>query len=129
MQRKEAELGILFVDQAYRLIPMQKSDDKDYGLEALEEIMLVMDNGKVVVILTGYSESMKQVITSNEGFCRLVTKFFTFDDFMTEDLAKILHLKMNNQTEGIKQRYKSRARMKSRFVHKVMRDPNGASKG
>ncbi|KAK1417322.1 hypothetical protein QVD17_26449 [Tagetes erecta] len=97
---KEAEGGILFVDEAYRLIPMQKSDDKDYGLEALEEIMSVMDNGKIVVIFAGYSEPMKRVITSNEGFCRRVTKFFTFDDFITEDLAKILHLKMNNQTEG-----------------------------
>ncbi|KAI3741522.1 hypothetical protein L1987_59196 [Smallanthus sonchifolius] len=75
---EKAEGGILFVDEAYRLIPMQKSDDKDYGLEALEEIMLVMDN----------------------GFCRRVTKFFTFDDFITEDLAKILHLEMKNQTEG-----------------------------
>lgn len=97
---KEAEGGILFVDEAYRLIPMQKSDDKDYGLEALEEIMSVMDNGKVVVIFAGYSEPMKRVISSNEGFCRRVTKIFTFDDFTTEDLANILHLKMNNQTEG-----------------------------
>ncbi|KAJ0751804.1 putative AAA+ ATPase domain, ATPase, AAA-type, core, ankyrin repeat-containing [Helianthus annuus] len=97
---KEAEGGILFVDEAYRLIPMQKSDDKDYGLEALEEIMSVMDNGKVVVIFAGYSEPMKRVISSNEGFCRRVTKFFTFDDFSTEDLANILHLKMNNQIEA-----------------------------
>ena len=29
-----------------------------------------------------------------------VTKFFTFDDFNTEDLANIVHLKMNNKTEG-----------------------------
>ncbi|KAA8534979.1 hypothetical protein F0562_029982 [Nyssa sinensis] len=96
---KEAEGGILFVDEAYRLIPMQKSDDKDYGLEALEEIMSVMDSGKVVVIFAGYSEPMKRVISSNEGFCRRVTKFFHFDDFSSEDLAKILHLKMNNQAE------------------------------
>lgn len=90
------------MDEAYRLIPMQKSDDKDYGLEALEEIMSVMDTGKVVVIFAGYSEPMKRVISSNEGFCRRVTKFFTFDDFTTQDLANIVHLKMknNNQTEG-----------------------------
>ncbi|KAA8523115.1 hypothetical protein F0562_009538 [Nyssa sinensis] len=96
---KEAEGGILFVDEAYRLIPMQKADDKDYGLEALEEIMSVMDSGKVVVIFAGYSEPMKRVISSNEGFCRRVTKFFHFDDFSSEDLAKIFHLKMNNQAE------------------------------
>ncbi|KAF8407047.1 hypothetical protein HHK36_006172 [Tetracentron sinense] len=96
---KEAEGGILFVDEAYRLIPMQKADDKDYGLEALEEIMSVMDSGKVVVIFAGYSEPMKRVIDSNEGFCRRVTKFFYFGDFSSEELAKILHLKMNNQAE------------------------------
>lgn len=97
---KEAEGGILFVDEAYRLIPMQKSDDKDYGLEALEEIMSVMDNGKIVVIFAGYSEPMKRVIYSNEGFCRRVTKFFHFDDFNSKDLANITHLKMNNQIES-----------------------------
>ncbi|XP_002514299.2 protein CfxQ homolog [Ricinus communis] len=96
---KEAEGGILFVDEAYRLIPMQKADDKDYGLEALEEIMSVMDIGKVVVIFAGYSKPMKRVIASNEGFCRRVTKFFQFDDFTPEDLAKIIHIKMNNQEE------------------------------
>ncbi|GLU09867.1 hypothetical protein SLE2022_267050 [Rubroshorea leprosula] len=96
---KEAEGGILFVDEAYRLIPMQKADDKDYGLEALEEIMSVMDSGKIVVIFAGYSEPMNRVIASNEGFCRRVTKFFHFSDFSSEELAKILHIKMNNQSE------------------------------
>ncbi|KAF5742970.1 caseinolytic peptidase B protein [Tripterygium wilfordii] len=97
---KEAEGGILFVDEAYRLIPMQKADDKDYGIEALEEIMSVMDSGKVVVIFAGYCEPMKRVIASNEGFCRRVTKFFHFSDFNPQDLSKILHLKMNQQTEN-----------------------------
>ncbi|GAB2219760.1 hypothetical protein Droror1_Dr00007397 [Drosera rotundifolia] len=97
---KEAEGGILFVDEAYRLVPSQKSNDKDYGLEALEEIMSVMDSGKIVVIFAGYSEPMKRVITSNEGFCRRVTKFFHFSDFTPEDLAKITHLKIRSQPEG-----------------------------
>ncbi|KAF6176356.1 hypothetical protein GIB67_011145 [Kingdonia uniflora] len=96
---KEAEGGILFVDEAYRLIPMQKADDKDYGLEALEEIMSFMDSGKVVVIFAGYNEPMKRVIYSNEGFCRRVTKFFVFDDLNSQELAQIVHLKMNDQSE------------------------------
>ena len=61
--------------------------------------MSVMDNEKVVVIFAGYSEPMKRVISSNEGFCRRVTKFFHLDDFSCIDLAKILHLKMGNQAE------------------------------
>uniref|UniRef100_A0A1D1YFZ8 Protein cfxQ n=1 Tax=Anthurium amnicola TaxID=1678845 RepID=A0A1D1YFZ8_9ARAE len=97
---QDAEGGILFVDEAYRLIPMQKADDKDYGLEALEEIMSVMDSGKVVVIFAGYKEPMQRVISSNEGFCRRVTKFFYFDDFSSLELAQILHLKMKDQEEN-----------------------------
>ncbi|EPS58473.1 hypothetical protein M569_16341, partial [Genlisea aurea] len=95
----EAEGGILFVDEAYRLVPAQKSDDKDYGLEALEEIMSVMDRGKIVVIFAGYHEPMKRVIHSNEGFCRRVTKFFEFDDLSCEELATLVHIKMCNQVE------------------------------
>ncbi|KAK1427435.1 hypothetical protein QVD17_16121 [Tagetes erecta] len=72
---------------------------RDFGLEALEEIMSVMDNGTTSVIFAGYPEPMKRVISSNEGFRRRVTKIFTFDDFSTEDLANILHLKMNSQTK------------------------------
>ncbi|GJM90809.1 hypothetical protein PR202_ga07124 [Eleusine coracana subsp. coracana] len=68
---QDAEGGILFVDEAYRLIPMQKSDDKDYGLEALEEIMSVMDSGKIVVIFAG-----------------------------TTELAEILHMKMNSLSDS-----------------------------
>jgi len=99
-QIQDAEGGILFVDEAYRLIPMQKSDDKDYGLEALEEIMSVMDSGKIVVIFAGYCEPMKRVIASNDGFCRRVTKFFYFDDFSTTELAEILHMKMKSPSES-----------------------------
>lgn len=100
LQIQDAEGGILFVDEAYRLIPMQKSDDKDYGVEALEEIMSGMDTGKIVVIFAGYCEPMKRVITSNDGFCRRVTKFFYFDDFTTTELAEILHLKMNSPSDA-----------------------------
>jgi hypothetical protein len=77
-------------------MPLQKSDDKDYGLEALEEIMSVMDSGSIVVIFAGYAEPMERVISCNEGFSRRVTKFFYFEDFSTKELAEITHLKMND---------------------------------
>ena len=34
--------GFFFADEAYRLIPMQKADDKDYGLKSLEESPIKM---------------------------------------------------------------------------------------
>ncbi|KAJ0988845.1 hypothetical protein J5N97_007201 [Dioscorea zingiberensis] len=96
---KEADGGILFVDEAYRLIPMQNSDAKDYGLEALEEIMSVMESERIIVIFAGYREPMEHVILSIKGFCSRVTKLFYFDDFTTTELAQILQVKMTDKEE------------------------------
>eukprot|EP00897_Mesotaenium_endlicherianum_P009374 jgi/Mesen1/8465/ME000478S07959 len=95
---EEAEGGILFVDEAYRLMPAQKADDKDYGAEALEEIMSVMDSGRIVVIFAGYAEPMQRVFGANEGFQRRVTKYFTFDDMTALDIARVVHLQMARQS-------------------------------
>ncbi|CAI5511473.1 unnamed protein product [Closterium sp. Naga37s-1] len=91
---EEAEGGILFVDEAYRLMPCQRSEEKDYGIEALEEIMTVMDSGKLVVIFAGYAEPMQRVFEANEGFKRRVTKCFTFDDLSPSEIARVMLLKM-----------------------------------
>ncbi|CAI7791669.1 unnamed protein product [Closterium sp. NIES-54] len=90
----EAAGGILFVDEAYRLVPQQRSDEKDYGAEALEEIMSVMDSGSVVVIFAGYAEPMKRVFAVNEGFQRRVSRVFVFDDLSPLDIAQVILLKM-----------------------------------
>ncbi|KAG0618646.1 hypothetical protein M758_4G081200 [Ceratodon purpureus] len=97
---KEAEGGILFVDEAYRLMPVQSGTDKDYGIEALEEIMSFMDTGKVVVIFAGYSEPMQRVLGANEGFCRRVNRFFHFNDFSSKEIAQIMHTKLEEQKAG-----------------------------
>ncbi|XP_020553327.1 uncharacterized protein LOC105173814 isoform X2 [Sesamum indicum] len=97
---EEAMGGILFVDEAYRLAPSQTAGDHvDYGVEALEEIMSVLEDGNIVVIFAGYTEPMKRVFSSNEGFCRRVTHFFQFDDFTCKDLAEMLMIKMSKQDE------------------------------
>lgn len=100
LQIKEAEGGILFVDEAYRLMPVQSGTDKDYGVEALEEIMSVMDEGKIIVIFAGYTEPMQRVFGANEGFCRRVNRFFYFDDFTPNEIAQIVHVKLEEQSEG-----------------------------
>ncbi|XP_057788976.1 uncharacterized protein LOC131005882 isoform X2 [Salvia miltiorrhiza] len=65
---EEAMGGILFVDEAYRLTP--EDEITDYGVEALEEIMSVLEDGHLLVIFAGYKEPMKCVFSCNEGFCR-----------------------------------------------------------
>ncbi|KAF9612475.1 hypothetical protein IFM89_000223 [Coptis chinensis] len=60
--------------------------------------MSVMERGEISVIFAGYSEPMKRVISSNEGF-RGRVKFFDFNDFSSEKIAQIVHLKMSKQAE------------------------------
>lgn len=100
LQIEEAMGGILFVDEAYRLAPAESAGNCiEYGVEALEEIMSVLEDGDLLVIFAGYTEPMKHVFSSNEGFCRRVTHFFQFDDFSCKDLAGMLLIKMSKQDE------------------------------
>ncbi|KAL7096915.1 hypothetical protein ACP275_10G110400 [Erythranthe tilingii] len=97
---EEAMGGTLFVDEAYRLAPERgASDSQDFGVEALEEIMSVLEDGDIVVIFAGYTEPMKRVFSSNAGFTRRVTHFFQFDDFTCKDLAEMLMIKMSKQNK------------------------------
>ncbi|KAL7096892.1 hypothetical protein ACP275_10G109100 [Erythranthe tilingii] len=97
---EEAMGGILFVDEAYQLVPTQRTSSyKDFGVEALEEIMYVLEDGNLVVIFAGYTDPMKLALSSNQGLCRRVTNFFQFDDFTCKDLAQMLMLKMTKQDE------------------------------
>ncbi|XP_073152157.1 uncharacterized protein [Henckelia pumila] len=97
---EEAMGGILFVDEAYQLAPARSGSSRvDFGVEALEEIMSVLEDGDLVVIFAGYNEPMKQVFSSNEGFCRRVTHHFKFEDYSNQDLAELLTLKMTRQDE------------------------------
>ncbi|XP_073152163.1 protein CfxQ homolog [Henckelia pumila] len=97
---EEAMGGILFIDEVYQLAPARSGSSRvDFGVEALEEIMSVLEDGDLVVIFAGYNEPMKQVFSSNEGFCRRVTHHFKFEDYSTQDLAELLTLKMTRQDE------------------------------
>ncbi|KAL1547667.1 protein CfxQ [Salvia divinorum] len=96
---KEAKGGILFVDEAYRLAPINAGKTLEFGMEALEEIMSAMEDEDLLVIFAGYPEPMKRVFSSNEGFCRRVTHLFQFDDFSCRELAEMLLIKMSERDE------------------------------
>ncbi|KAG6428655.1 hypothetical protein SASPL_112908 [Salvia splendens] len=97
--RKKAMGGILFVDEAYRLTPTDSGSSIEYGVEALEEIMSVLEDCDLLMIFAGYTEPMRRVFPSNAGFCRRMTHFFQFDDFSCRELAEMVMIKMSNQDE------------------------------
>ncbi|XP_051131766.1 uncharacterized protein LOC127251886 [Andrographis paniculata] len=97
---EEAMGGILFVDEAYRLAPQKAAGEfVDYGVEAMEEIMSVLEDGELLVVFAGYTDRMKKLFESNEGFCRRVTHTFQFDNYSSNDLAEMLVIKMRRQSQ------------------------------
>ncbi|GAQ91839.1 AAA+-type ATPase [Klebsormidium nitens] len=89
---EKAQGGVLFVDEAYRLVVPGVTND--FGTEALEEIMSQMDSGKLMCIFAGYEAPMKKVLDCNEGFRRRFGKQFVFKDYTPAQIADIILIKM-----------------------------------
>ena len=86
----EARGGVLFVDEAYRLIP---TAGKDFGREAIEELMAVMEEGDPVMIFAGYEKPMEKFLNVNPGLRSRIYRKFVFPDYSTEELGEIFSLK------------------------------------
>jgi hypothetical protein len=90
---KEADGGVLFVDEAYRLVP--KSMEKDFGPESLETIMTVMEGGAVTVtsrpsiVFAGYQKEMEDMMIKNRGLKLRFTHTLIFDNYTPVENTKI----------------------------------------
>jgi probable Rubsico expression protein CbbX len=81
--------GVLFIDEASALY--QPDNNKDFGLEAIEILLQVMENerDKFVVILAGYKEPMDVFFESNPGMGSRVAHHLDFADYDVEELIAI----------------------------------------
>jgi len=82
--------GILFIDEAYSLAGRGA---EDFGSEAVETLLKRMedDRERLIVIVAGYNEPMKQFIASNPGLESRFTNYLNFPDYAPEELAEIFH--------------------------------------
>ena len=83
--------GVLFVDEAYTLMP--KDDGRDFGREALEEIMKAMEDhrGELAVIFAGYEKDMTRLFDVNQGLESRFPKSnrIHFEDFSADELLGV----------------------------------------
>ena len=89
----KAKGGILFVDEAYTLAPINQSGERDQsGAEALETLMKRMedDRGVFVVITAGYRMEMDNLFRINPGFKSRFNYFLNIDDYNPDELYRIL---------------------------------------
>lgn len=81
--------GVLFVDEAYSLV---QGGGNDYGREAISTLLKRMedDRDRLVVILAGYTDDMKDFISSNPGLKSRFTRYIEFPDYTSDELISIL---------------------------------------
>ncbi|UNB49895.1 CbbX protein [Mycolicibacterium sp. YH-1] len=86
---KRAMGGVLFIDEAYYLYKVE--NDRDYGSEAIEILLQVMENNRddLVVILAGYADKMDQFFSANPGMQSRVAHHVTFPDYTVAELELI----------------------------------------
>ena len=89
---KKAQGGILFVDEAYSLVP--DGSGNDFGQEAISTILKAMEDMRedLVVIVAGYPEPMERFISSNPGLESRFGKYFQFEDYDGDELMDIFRM-------------------------------------
>ena len=84
---KDAQGGILFIDEAYTL-----ADGGDrLGQEVIDTLLKEMEDRResLVVIVAGYTEPMNNFIGSNPGLASRFNKYINFPDYSAEELLQI----------------------------------------
>ncbi len=93
---KEAQGGVLFIDEAYSLCD---SYSNGFGDEAINTLVQEMENHRddVIVIFAGYPEPMKQFLDRNPGMHSRIAFQVEFDDYDTDELCDITKLMIRNR--------------------------------
>jgi Holliday junction resolvasome RuvABC ATP-dependent DNA helicase subunit len=84
--------GVLFIDEAYTLTNQSKGMGPDFGREAVETLMKLMEDHRdqLVVIVAGYSEQMEQFLSSNPGMASRFSRTIEFPNYSVSELVTIV---------------------------------------
>ena len=82
--------GVLFIDEAYAITDEQGGG---YGSEAIATLLKRMedDRDRLVVIVAGYKDEMKQFVESNPGLMSRFTNYIDFPDYSSDELVEIFY--------------------------------------
>lgn len=88
--------GVLFIDEAYSLIPQS---ERDFANEAIPAIIQEMENRRddVIVIFAGYQELMREFIDTNPGLQSRISREILFEDYLADELCEIFYKMLASQ--------------------------------
>ena len=93
---KRAMGGVLFIDEAYFLY--RPEQEQDYGLEAIETLLQVMEREDLGVILAGYkAPEMEQFFNNKLGISSRIAHRIDFPDYTIDELLAIARIILEAQ--------------------------------
>ena len=93
---REAQGGVLFIDEAYSLCD---GYENSFGDEAINTIVQEMENHRddVIVIFGGYTDKMKHFLGRNPGMESRIAFHVKFDDYSADELCDITKLMLSRK--------------------------------
>lgn len=93
---KEAQGGVLFLDEAYSLCD---GYEDSFGDEAINTLVQEMENHRddVIVIFAGYKDKMQKFLDRNPGMLSRIAFRVEFEDYTTDELCDIAKLMISEK--------------------------------
>ena len=117
--------GVLFIDEAYTLVP--KNSSSDYGKEAIGTLIKAMEDHRdeLVVIFAGYTKEMQDFVNANSGIASRIGYTFEFENYKPEELYKIFEVKCKKYSLKIDNDAKEKAKQIFQYFSSVENFGNG----